>query len=85
MRTETISETEQSAYAERVLRDLSLTIDGRRLRLRLLSMQFPNIEEMKEGLGEIQIEFGADAACAAGPTEDSFSKTITKAESRHTW
>jgi hypothetical protein len=55
-----ISEAEQRAYAERVLGDLSLTIDGNRLRLRLVSLKFPTIEEMKEGRGEIQIEFDAD-------------------------
>jgi len=55
-----ISETEQRAYAGRVLRDLSLTIDGRPLRLQLLSKRFPTIEEMKGGLGQIQIEFSAD-------------------------
>lgn len=55
-----ISEAEQRAYAERVLGDLSLTIDGDRLRLRLVSLKFAKIEEMKEGLGEIQLEFDAD-------------------------
>jgi len=42
-----------------VLRDLSLTIDGNRLRLRLVSSTFPSIEEMKEGLGNILIELDA--------------------------
>jgi hypothetical protein len=55
-----ISKTEQHAYAARVLRDLSLTIDGRPLRLQLLSTQFPAIEEMKDGLGQMRIEFSAD-------------------------
>jgi len=55
-----ISEAEQRAYAERVLGDLSLTIDGDRLRLQLVSLKFAKIEEMKEGLGEIQLEFDAD-------------------------
>ena len=55
-----ISEAEQRAYAERVLRDLSLTIDGDRLRLRLVSSKFATIEEMKEGRGEIRLEFNAD-------------------------
>jgi hypothetical protein len=54
-----ISETEQRAYAARVLRDLSLTIDGRPLTPRLLSLQFPTIGEMKEGLGGIRVEFQA--------------------------
>jgi hypothetical protein len=55
-----ISEAEQRAYAERVLRDLSLTIDGDRLRLRLVSSKFGKIEAMREGRGEIQLEFNAD-------------------------
>jgi hypothetical protein len=55
-----ISQTEQRAYAERVLRDVSLTVDGDILRPRLISVEFPGLEEMKEGLGEIQIEFSAD-------------------------
>jgi hypothetical protein len=61
-----ISEAEQRAYAERVLGDLSLTIDGDRLRLRLVSLKFAKIEEMKEGLGEIQLEFDADVP-SGGP------------------
>src|ERR1700722_18402040 len=55
-----ISETERRAYAERVLRDISLRIDGHVLRPRLISVEFPGVEEMKEGLGEIQIAFIAD-------------------------
>jgi hypothetical protein len=54
-----ISATEQRAYVDRVLGDLSLKIDGRRLTPRLLSMEFPAIEEMREGRGEIRIEFEA--------------------------
>jgi hypothetical protein len=55
-----ISETEQRAYAARVLRDLSLAIDGRPMTPQLVSWQFPTIEAMREGRGEIQIEFRAD-------------------------
>jgi hypothetical protein len=55
-----LSKAEQWAYAERVLGDLSLSLDGDRLRPRLVSVDFPAIEEMKEGLGEIHIEFAAD-------------------------
>jgi hypothetical protein len=55
-----ISEAERRAYAERVLRDVSLTIDGDILRPRLISVKFPGFESMKEGLGEIQIEFSAN-------------------------
>lgn len=55
-----ISETEGRAYAERVLGDLSLRVDGEQLKARLISVDFPAIEQMKEGLGEIRIEFMAD-------------------------
>jgi HupE / UreJ protein len=55
-----LSEAEQRGYAERVLNELTLTADGERLRPRLMSVSFPGIAEMKEGLGEIQIEFAAD-------------------------
>jgi hypothetical protein len=43
-----------------VLRDLSLTVDGKSVSPMLVSQKFPTIEEIKEGLGEIQIEFTTD-------------------------
>ncbi len=55
-----ISAAEQRTYAERVLRDLSLAIDGHRLTPRLVSVEFPAAGEMEEGRGEIRIEFHAD-------------------------
>jgi hypothetical protein len=78
-----ISEIEQRAYAERVLRDLSLSVDGNHLPLRLVSMEFPTVAPMKDGLGEIRIEFDADVPRGAA-TEGWFSKTITRAGSRLT-
>jgi hypothetical protein len=55
-----ISQAEQRAYAGRVLRDLSLSIDGQPLTLHLVAAQFPAIQDMQEGLGEIRIDFAAD-------------------------
>ncbi len=55
-----ISGIEQRAYAEQVLRDLSISVDGTRLVPRLTSVSFPTIEAIKEGVGEIQIDFSAD-------------------------
>jgi hypothetical protein len=55
-----ISESERHAYAERVLRDLSLAIDGQPLQPHLISLEFPAIAEMKAGSGEIRINFHAD-------------------------
>src|SRR5579871_6163156 len=46
-----ISEAEKQAYAERVFRDLSLSVDGNPLRLRLVSRNYADTEAMKEGLG----------------------------------
>jgi hypothetical protein len=62
-----VSNTEQRAYAGRVLRDLSLAVDGHRLTPRLLSMRFPSLAEMKEGLGAIRLELEADLP-RGGPT-----------------
>jgi hypothetical protein len=55
-----ISQAEQRAYAAQVLRDLSLSIDGHRLTPQLVSIGFPSTGEMKEGRGEIQLDFSAD-------------------------
>jgi hypothetical protein len=63
-RSGVISAAEQQAYARRVLQDLSLRIDDQPLTPRLLSVKFSGPEEMKGGLGPIQIEF--DAALPRG-------------------
>ncbi len=55
-----ISEAEQSAYAGQVLRDLSLAVNGKPVRLRLVSSRFPEIGEMKEGRGVIRLEIAGD-------------------------
>jgi hypothetical protein len=60
----TISDIEQRAYAAKVLSDLSIAIDGEPLKPRLYSMRFPPIDDMKEGRGEIQLQF--DAALPRG-------------------
>ncbi len=55
-----LSEAEQQIYAQKVLRDLSLSIDGQTLKPRLSSVSFPAPADMKEGTGEIHIDFAAD-------------------------
>jgi hypothetical protein len=55
-----ISKIEQRAYAGRILDDITISIDGHRLTPRLLSTEFPAVEEMKAGRGEIRVEFEAD-------------------------
>jgi len=54
-----ISDAEQRTYAERVLHDLSLTVDGDALPLQLSSVNVPPVAALKDGLGEIQIKFSA--------------------------
>jgi hypothetical protein len=56
----TISDAEQQAYAQRVARDLYLSVDGRPLALRLASVSFPTVDEMEQGVGEIQLDFTAE-------------------------
>jgi len=55
-----ISDEEQRAYAGRVLGDLSLTVDGARAALWLRSATFAEVGLMKEGMGEIRLEFEAE-------------------------
>jgi HupE / UreJ protein len=55
-----ISEAEQRGYMQRVCHDLSLNIDDHPLQLRMVSSTFPTLGEMKEGLGEILLNFEAD-------------------------
>jgi len=61
-----ISEAERRAYVQSVLQDFSLSVDGDRLRVQLVSTKFPRIEEMEEGLGEIQLEITADLPSGYG-------------------
>ena len=55
-----LSPPEQRAYAERVLGDVSLAVDGERLSLRLVSLEFADPADMKEGRGDIHLELLAD-------------------------
>lgn len=54
-----ISEAEQQEYANLVRHDISLTSDQQALDLQLVSHAFPNLDEMKQGLGEIELDFAA--------------------------
>jgi hypothetical protein len=61
-----ISPAEQQAYAQRVLGDVLLSVDGQRLKPEPVSVSFPQIEHMKAGVGEIHIEFSADLPSVSG-------------------
>jgi hypothetical protein len=54
-----ISPAEQRAYVERVLRDVTLAVDGARVPMRLVSSSVASIADMSEGLGAIELGFEA--------------------------
>lgn len=54
------SQNEERIYAERVLTDLSISVDGESIRPRLLSFSFPPLAQMRDGLGEIHIDYFVD-------------------------
>ncbi|MGA7238622.1 MAG: HupE/UreJ family protein [Bryobacteraceae bacterium] len=51
------SESEERTYARRVLGDLAIAINGTSLQPALVSWSFPEPAQMREGLGEIHIEY----------------------------
>ena len=55
------SDVEQRTYTEAVLHDLSLSIDGRKIEPNLETASFPPANDMREGTGEIYIEFKAES------------------------
>lgn len=54
------SQAEQQTYAQKVLDDLSLRADGHLLKPEVRSVSFPALTDMKQGTGEIHIEFTAE-------------------------
>jgi hypothetical protein len=51
------SESEERAYAQSVLGDLAITINGKNVQPVLDSWSFPEPTQMRQGLGEIHIEY----------------------------
>ena len=74
-----ISDAEERIYAERVRRDLSLKINGERLPLRLISSTFGKTAALKEGLGEIELQFVADVPRSGA------SRTLIFENHHETW
>ncbi len=54
------SENEKRAYAQRVLGDLSITLDGKSVQPVLLSWIIPEPQHLQDGLGEIHIEYAIE-------------------------
>ena len=55
-----ISETEGEAYANEVLRDISLEVDGEPQPLTLTSSQFPTPLDIRAGMGTIRLQVAAE-------------------------
>ena len=51
------SEAEKRAYAQRLLADLSITVDGSSVSPQLVSWTIPQPARLRDGLGEIHIEY----------------------------
>src|SRR6185436_6744129 len=63
------------AYAERVLHDVSLTVDGKRVPLRLVSSSFASVDEVRIGLGEHTLKFDATLPGGSGNRRLTFTNT----------
>jgi hypothetical protein len=55
-----LSDDEERTYAQRVLGDLSVTVDGARVQPKLISWNFPQPAQLRDGIGEIHIEYTLD-------------------------
>lgn len=90
-----ISPAERRAYAERVLGDLVVTVNGERLKPQLVSVEFPSTEDLKDGRGDIHLVFkigmpkGAAANIPAANGAEAASGAVAgrrltlKVENRH--
>jgi hypothetical protein len=72
-----LSDAEQQAYAGRVLRDVSLSLDGQPLQLRLISATYPAIEDAREGTGVILLRFDAPVPGGGGGGGGGPGRTLT--------
>ena len=51
------SDDEEKSYSRQVLDELTVTIDARSVRPRLISWSFPDAARLRDGIGEIHIEY----------------------------
>jgi len=66
-----ISAIEEADYVRQLLQDISLTLDGDVLALRLVSKTFARVEDMREGMAEIYLTF-----FAAVPRQDVTARQL---------
>src|SRR5258705_37246 len=62
-----ISEAEGRAYANHVLNEIVIEMDGRKQHLDLVRSEFPTFQEMSAGVGTIRIEARTTWTLASGP------------------
>lgn len=55
-----ISKAEEQDYGRRVQHDVSVTLDGEAVPLRLTSQRFDSVDEIRHGVGEMQLAFEAE-------------------------
>lgn len=55
-----ISKAEEQDYGRRVQHDVSVTLDGEAVPLRLVSQRFDGVDEIRHGVGEMQLAFEAE-------------------------
>jgi hypothetical protein len=67
-----ISAAEMDGYARRVLREVSLSIDGRVSPLALTGARFPAWSEVRDGMGTIRIEAVTTAGVTGGSHQIAF-------------
>jgi len=61
-----VSKEEGNAYAQHVLKDLRIGLDGKVLTLRLAEASFPALHDVRDGLGVIRIKAAAPIGQLAG-------------------
>jgi hypothetical protein len=54
-----ISAAEKAAYGQRVLHDAALSLDGEPQNLKLAAVRFPGMDQLRKGLGDIEIDLSA--------------------------
>lgn len=61
-----LSAAEREAYANQIVAELSLAVNGTRVSLRRTTAEFPKLDDMREGAGDIHLEFVAELPHGTG-------------------
>ena len=69
----TLSHAEQQAYVSRIIKSLSLSLNGKPLSLTLNAVNFPSLTAIRSGTGTLDLRFTTDAALQKGPNHLAYS------------